>query len=186
MSCRSFKIAQAVAALAAGKVIAYPTEAVWGLGCDPFNHAAVMELLELKQRSPDKGLILVAGHMQQFDFLLDPLSDAQRKRLQASWPGPTTWLVPHCQHVPQWVSGRYDTVALRVSDHPLVRELCNNFGGPLVSTSANPQGLQPARNSLRVRSYFGRHVKIVPGSLGTRKNPSEIRDLASGRIVRPG
>ncbi len=186
MVCQSPKIAKAVAALVAGEVIAYPTEAVWGLGCDPFNHKAVMQILALKRRPQEKGLILVAGDISQFDFLLDSLTETQRAQLGETWPGPTTWLVPHRQQVPEWISGDFDTVALRVSDHPLVRELCRGFGGAIVSTSANPQGLQPARDSLRVRRYFGRKVRVISGSLGKQQNPSEIRDLLSGRIVRPG
>lgn len=185
MSCRSFKISQAVSALAAGEVIAYPTEAVWGLGCDPFNRDAVFRILALKQRPQEKGLILVAGQVKQFAFLLNTLSKAQRDTLEASWPGPVTWLVPHNRLVPEWISGRFDTVALRVSDHPLIQALCQDFG-PIVSTSANPQGLPPALNSLRVRHYFGKRVRIVPGSLGKQKKPSEIRDLLSGKIMRPG
>ncbi len=186
MGCQSFKISNAVSALARGEVIAYPTEAVWGLGCDPFDHDAVHEVLRLKHRSPEKGLILVASRVQQLDFLLRLLTHAQRAQLEATWPGPNTWLVPHHKQIPRWVSGRFDTVAVRVSDHPLVRELCDSFGGPLVSTSANPQGLQPARDLLRVRTYFGKQVHVVPGRLGRQQKPSEIRDLLSGKIVRPG
>lgn len=186
MSCSHFKIAQAVSALAAGEVIAYPTEAVWGLGCDPFNREAVEEILELKQRPEDKGLILVASHIGQFAPILAGLGETQRAQLEATWPGPTTWLVPHNKWIPAWISGRFDTVAVRVSAHPIVRALCDGFGGPLVSTSANPQGLAPARNSLRVRLYFGPRVRIVPGPVGSQKNPSEIRDLRDGKIVRPG
>lgn len=181
----SLKINQASAALAAGEVLAYPTEAVWGLGCDPFNGEAVLKILALKKRPQEKGLILVAGDIKQFDFILKFLDEAQRAPLQTTWPGPTTWLVPHHQQIPEWISGRFPTVALRVSVHPLIQDLCRSFG-PIVSTSANPQGLAPARDSLRVRGYFGKQVRVVPGALGKQQNPSEIRDLATGSIVRPG
>jgi L-threonylcarbamoyladenylate synthase len=185
MACRPLKIAQAMHALAAGEVIAYPTEAVWGLGCDPFNQEAVHKILALKHRPEDKGLILVADRIEQFEFILRSLTQEQRAQLKAAWPGPTTWLVPHHKLVPHWISGKYSSVALRVSNHPLVKELCRDYG-PIVSTSANPQGLQPAKDSLRVRRYFGNQVKIVPGTLGKQQKPSEIRDLISGEVVRPG
>jgi L-threonylcarbamoyladenylate synthase len=185
MSCRPVKISKALAAINAGDVIAYPTEAVWGLGCDPFNREAVHQILELKKRPEEKGLILVAGAMRQFDFLLQDLSVPQRAQLESAWPGPTTWLVPHHNRVPHWISGRFDSVAVRVSSHPLIRDLTRDFG-PIVSTSANPQGLAPARDSLRVRRYFGKRVHIVPGVLGKQRNPSEIRDLRTGKTVRPG
>ena len=184
MPCRPVKITKALNALAAGEVIAYPTEAVWGLGCDPFDRDAVAKILLLKRRPEEKGLILVASHISQFDFLLEGITDAQRVQLLATWPGPNTWLVPHHGRIPSWIFGQHPTVALRVSAHPLVQELCQGFG-PIVSTSANPQGLLPARDSLRVRGYFGNQVVIVPGVVGKQKNPSEIRDLITGEVVRP-
>ena len=127
-----------------GGVIAYPTEAVWGLGCDPWNEAAVDRLLALKNRPVHKGLILVADEIEQFDFLLEDLPEIWQERLATSWPGPNTWLVPHQDRLPEWVTGAHDSVALRVSNHPLVRALCR-LTGPLISTSANPAGRPAAR-----------------------------------------
>ena len=168
-----------------GGVIAYPTEAVWGLGCDPWNEAAVDRLLALKNRPVHKGLILVAAEIEQFDFLLDDLPDIWQERLAASWPGPNTWLVPHQDRLPEWVTGAHDSVALRVSDHPQVRALCR-LTGPLISTSANPAGRPAARSRLRVEQYFpGELDKVLGGALGGRKNPSLIRDLRTGDVVRP-
>ena len=181
------KIRQIAAQLRQGGVIAYPTESVWGLGCDPWNEQAVHRVLRLKHRSVEKGLILVAADMEQFSPYLRHLSLEQRLRLEASWPGPVTWLVPDHEAAPAWVRGRFDSVALRVSDNPLVQGLCRAFGGPLVSTSANPQGMPPARDSLKVRCYFGDRLDAVaPGRVGKQANPSEIRDLRSGGIVRAG
>lgn len=169
-----------------GGVIAYPTEAVWGVGCDPWSEDAVYRLLALKSRPVEKGLILVAARMEQFDFLLDGLPDAWLQRLAQSWPGPNTWLVPHQGLLPEWISGRHDSVALRVSDHPLVAALCERVG-PLVSTSANPAGRPSARSRLRVEQYFhGELDALLGGALGGRRNPSLIRDLRSGEVVRPG
>ena len=96
-----------------------------------------------------------------------------------------TWLVPHQERLPEWISGQHDTVALRVSDHPLVRALCRHTG-PLVSTSANPAGRPAARSRLRVEQYFPRQLdKVLGGALGGRKNPSLIRDLRTGDVIRP-
>ena len=67
----SWRVQQAAQAIRAGAVIAYPTEAVWGLGCDPWDEEAVERLLLLKGRSVDKGLILVADNIRQFDFLFE-------------------------------------------------------------------------------------------------------------------
>ncbi|WP_443191229.1 L-threonylcarbamoyladenylate synthase [Pseudomonas indica] len=167
-----------------GGVVAYPTEAVWGLGCDPWNGEAVYRLLALKDRPVEKGLILVADSIRQFDFLLEDLPEAWQDRLASTWPGPNTWLVPHQNRLPEWITGQHDSVALRVSDHPLVRDLCA-LTGPLVSTSANPGGRPAARTRLRVEQYFhDRLDAVLGGALGGRKNPSIIRDLVSGRVVR--
>ena len=176
---------RAAAVLAAGGVIAYPTEAVWGLGCDPENEDAVMQLLALKRRPVDKGLILVAASIGQVAHLLPRLTPAQLARLQLSWPGPFTWLIPHGGRVPPWVTGKHDSVAIRVSAHPVVAALCNAWGGPLVSTSANIAGAQSPRERFQVQRYFGGSVDYyVPGRTGGSARASVIRDLLTDRLVR--
>jgi L-threonylcarbamoyladenylate synthase len=139
----------------------------------------------LKQRPVRKGLILIAGDIEQFDFLLWDLPEGQLAKLRLSWPGPNTWLVPHQDRLPAWITGEHDTVALRVTTHPLVRQLCA-VSGPLVSTSANPGGRPPARSRLRIEQYFGGELDdVVNGPLGGQRNPSIIRDLRTDRIIRP-
>ena len=181
----SWRVKQAAQAIRAGAVIAYPTEAVWGLGCDPWDQDAVNRLLMIKGRLVDKGLILVADNIRQFDFLFEDFPELWMDRMASTWPGPNTWLVPHQNLLPLWITGVHETVALRVSDHPLVRDLCA-IVGPLVSTSANPQGKPAARTRLRIEQYFRGQIDFVlGGNLGGRKNPSVIRDLATGHVVRP-
>lgn len=174
-----------VGILHAGGVLACPTEAVWGLSADPFDEGAVQRILALKRRPVAKGLILVAGSMSQLGFLLQGLSDAKLKKLQASWPGPNTWLIPHHGRVPHWIHGEHETVAVRVSAHPTVSSLCDLWGGPLVSTSANPGGSQPPRELFQVIRYFGHRLDgIVPGATGSSPRPSLIRDLETDRVIR--
>ena len=181
----SLRLAAAVAALQDEGVVACPTEAVWGLSCDPDSARAVSRLLALKQRPVEKGLILVAASEDQLAFLLTDLSGAQRKQLSASWPGPNTWLVPHRERVQPWIHGSFDTVAVRVSQHPMVRALCEAWGGPLVSTSANPAGAQPPRAGFQVIRYFGDALDgLLPGEVGDARAPTTIRNLVSGQIVR--
>jgi L-threonylcarbamoyladenylate synthase len=179
------RLQHAVNALHWGGVIACPTEAVWGLGCDPDNEQAVMRLLALKRRSVHKGLILVAATQQQFGFLLADLPVEQRDTLSSGWPGPATWLVPHRGRVPDWIHGEHDTVAVRVSAHPVVSALCRAWGGPLVSTSANPAGARAALAPFQVKRYFGEQLDcLLPGAVGSAGRPTGIRDLASGQIIR--
>ena len=182
-----FQIRTAVRALQAGGVIAYPTEGVWGLGCDPFDSQAVARVCALKQRDPGKGLILIAAAIEQVAPLLADLSASELQTLSANWPGPLTWLVPHGGRVPDWITGGSPSVAVRVSAHEGVSALCREFGGPLVSTSANPSGRQPARTTLQVRRYFTEQLDyILPGALGGQRGPTPIKDLRSGHVLRGG
>lgn len=181
----SLRLGAALQAIECSGVVACPTEAVWGLSCDPFDQRAVMRLLQLKQRPLHKGLILVAASATQLDFLLEDLPGQQREQLAASWPGPATWLVPHGGRVPPWIHGAHATVAVRVTAHPVLSRLCSAWGGPLVSTSANPGGAQPARAGFQVQRYFGASLQgILPGHTGSSDSPTVIRDLASGKVIR--
>jgi L-threonylcarbamoyladenylate synthase len=183
---REFQLRQATACLNAGGVLAYPTEAIWGLGCNPFDQDATLRLLEIKQRPVGKGLILVASSIDQLGSLLLPLTDAQLGRVASSWPGPTTWLIPDTNNVvPWWIKGDYSSVAVRVSAHPQVSALCRCFGGPIVSTSANRAGARPAKTALAVQRQMGMQVDgIFCGRLGGSTSPSTIIDVVTGQVLR--
>ncbi len=179
---------QAVRALNAGGVIAYPTEAVWGLGCDPYDRTAVHRLLRLKKRPVEKGLILVAADIKQLGPLLHNLSTEEQQLLASPQPHPTTWLLPDERDlIPHWIKGYNSDVAVRVSTHSGVKALCKGFGGLLVSTSANVSSQPPARSRADIKRYFGGQLDyVVPGQLGGYTQPSEIRALRSGRVHRAG
>ena len=186
MTARSTS-ADAAATLRAGGVIAYPTEAVWGLGCDPRDEAATLRLLALKVREVDKGLILIAADEAQLApyIDMDALDAAQREAVRASWPGPHTWIVPATPAAPRWVTGAHAGIAVRVSAHPPVIALCNAFGGALVSTSANRAG-QPAVHAidqLDPRIIDGVDA-ILDGETGGLQRPTDIRDARSGAVLR--
>lgn len=170
----------------AGQIFAYPTEAVFGLGCDPDNETAVMTLLALKQRPLSKGLILVAKTYSQ---LLPYVNDAaipmdKRTEILSSWPGAITWLLPKSKSAPHWITGDSPFIAVRVSQHPVIQELCSRFAKPLVSTSANLNATQPARTAKQVRSYFADKVELIEGELGSALMPSKIRHGLSGQTIR--
>ena len=172
-------------ALARGGVIAYPTEAVWGLGCEPLNRHAVARLLALKRRSQLKGLILVASSFSQVEPYAAKVDRAALEHAFDTWPGPTTWLFPAARGVPGWLRGEHDTIALRVTAHPVARALCDARGGAIVSTSANLAGRPPACSALQVRCRFGGALDfIVPGDTGGFGRPTPIRDLLTGRRLR--
>jgi L-threonylcarbamoyladenylate synthase len=177
--------AQAAGHLQAGRIIAYPTEAVYGLGCDPENESAVRAILHLKQRSPDAGLILIADNFQRLGPFVNLAAATNLDAAMATWPGPVTWLIPRAGSVPDWLAGNHSTIAVRVTDHPVARELCAAFGGAIVSTSANRSSEPPALSPSAVHGYFGSAIAgIVAGRLGDQSQPSEIRDLETGAVIR--
>ncbi|OFS11743.1 L-threonylcarbamoyladenylate synthase type 1 TsaC [Hafnia sp. HMSC23F03] len=181
-------LANVLNALKNEKVVAYPTEAVFGLGCDPDSELAVHALLDLKQRQWEKGLILIAANYEQLLPYVDDakLSGERREEVFSYWPGPVTWVMPAKATTPQWLRGRFSTIAVRVSDHPVVQNLCLQFGKPLVSTSANLSGLEPCRTAQEVRLQFGDAFPVVDAEVGGRLNPSEIRDALTGELFRQG
>ena len=183
----SWHIRQAVRCIAAGGIIAYPTETVYGMGCDPFNGAAVLHLLQLKQRPIEAGLILIASCIEHFLPLLQPLSPAARRRISTARPTPVTWVLPCREDVPLWLRGRHKSLAVRVTTHPLAIALCRRWNGPLVSTSVNRHGGRPAINALQVHKAFNGIVDyILHDTLGSTRIPSEIRSGIDGHIVRRG
>ncbi|MCU7929565.1 MAG: Sua5/YciO/YrdC/YwlC family protein [Candidatus Thiodiazotropha sp. (ex Codakia rugifera)] len=176
---------QAARVITLGGLIAYPTEAVYGLGCHPLNLEAVLRLLALKQRPMTKGLILIADRIERLQPYIGRLSKPSMARIQQSWPGPATWLIPAADSVPNWLTGQYATLAVRVTDHPIAAALCHAAGTPLVSTSANISQHPPARNPLQVRLRCGTDVDlIVHGETGGLKRPTPIKDARSGHIFR--
>ncbi len=179
------KLQVACRALAAGGVIAYPTEAVWGLGCDPRNDDAVRKLLALKRRDWRKGLILIAADFSQLQRYVMPVSQALLSSALETWPGPHTWLFPASAAAPPLVTGGRSSIAVRVTAHPLAAALCARYGGALVSTSANVAGRLPAHTATQVRQRFnGQLDYLLAGALGGHGTPTSIRDLATGKVVR--
>lgn len=180
-------ISAEVSALQQGELVVYPTEAVWGIGCDPLNEAAVLALLAAKQRSVEKGLILIASDYAQLVPFIDEtkLSDAVQQQIFASWPGPYTWLMPASEHAPSWVTGGSELIAVRVTNHPSVVRMCEEFGGAIVSTSANITGTPTEQQLDKVKSVFGQQVKAyVDEALGGNSQASTITNSLTGQVIR--
>jgi len=180
-------IAQAASALTSGRVVAYPTEAVYGVGCDPMNEQAVASIWTMKQRSAGMGLIVVGSNWQQLVSFMSPLESLHHARLVSSWPDAVTWIVPVASGVPIWLTGGRDTIALRWTKHPDVCALCDAFGGAIVSTSANLHGFPPCVSSDCVEQAFSEQVNfagVLQGCLGVGTRPTPIRDLLTGAWIR--
>jgi L-threonylcarbamoyladenylate synthase len=180
-------IQAAIAALRAGGVIAYPTEAVYGLGCDPLNEAAVARLFVLKQRPPNQGVLLIAADFAQVEKYIDTINvpATALAHVCATWPGPNTWVFPRAATTPTWLARGHAGIAVRVTAHPLAAALCRAFGGALVSSSANRHGAEPARNSAQTGAMFGDELAyILDGVTGGLERPTPIRDAISGETIR--
>jgi L-threonylcarbamoyladenylate synthase len=179
------RLALAAHWVACGGLIAYPTEAVFGLGCAPRDGEAVRRLLALKARPECKGLILIAAEWSQLEPYVVSLNRGRMAAIRATWPGPVTWVLPARRETPNWLTGDHETLAVRITAHPLAAALCQRCGGALVSTSANRAARPPARTALAVRlALDGGLDYILSGPCGGAVRPSSIRDGLTGAVLR--
>jgi L-threonylcarbamoyladenylate synthase len=173
-----------VQALSKGAVIGYPTDTIWGFGCDPFAPESVARILQIKQRPVEKGLILLSSRLEYCEPLIR-LEPQQREQIKLPAERPTTWLVAASDGCPPWIRGNHPTVAIRITDHPLVAYLCSGMQSPLVSTSANAAGKSTARSALQLRRQFGDQLDtIVTGFSTGGGQASQIKSLATGNLLR--
>ena len=172
-----------------GGVIAYPTESCFGLGCDPQNRLGLQRILRIKGRPQHKGVIVIASTQTQFKPYFAPLSSKQQTSLNSTWrkktnAKPHTWLVPAANNCPPWLTGKFNSIAARVSQHKTSKTLCQQLNMALVSTSANKSGCKPAKTTRECTRLFGQQVRVIHGLIGKQKRPSTIQDLLSGKVIR--
>ncbi len=166
-----------------GAIIAYPTEAIYGFGCDPYNESAVMRLLSIKQRDVAKGLILLISCWEQLSDLVAENFETYKDRIADTWPGHVTWLFPKSDKVPKFVSGEHKSIAIRMTAHEIAKKLCENI--PIISTSANISNNAPACSIENVISNFADCIDgVVVGNLGAFSQPSSIYDVLTGERLR--
>lgn len=179
-------IENACAVIAKGGVIIYPTESMYGLGCDPFNHAAVKKLLTIKKREENQGLILIAWDIEQLMTLIHHDYYNLLDNFIDGWPKNETWIFPKSSIVPKWISGANDSVAIRIPDHLVAKSICKEYGRPIVSTSANVSGMPPCITISEVESGFSKDSidYFVPLPVGAYQRPSTIKDALTGITIR--
>jgi L-threonylcarbamoyladenylate synthase len=174
---------QALLDIKTGQILAYPTEAVYGLGCDPFNQKAVERLLALKQRSAQRGLIVLIADWPQLFSLIGDVPVSRLEVIKETWPGPVTWVFPKSENIPEWVCGTHNSIAIRMTAHPTAQKLCQL--GPIVSTSANLHGQKPALSLGEVEKAFPTGLDgIVLGDLGTETRPTVMYDALTNHQIR--
>ena len=170
--------------LVAGGVIAYPTESVFGLGCDPSNEQAITKILEIKKRTLAMGFVLLTPNIEIVSGWVN-INNKQLKIFSSPSPKPTTYIVPASNSAPKWLTVK-NTLAIRLSSDPFIKNICGLLGFPIVSTSANLHGEQPCRSADEVQEIMGSQLDyIVFKKTGPFNNPSTIVDLSSGKTIRP-
>ena len=163
LAVRTDNIEEGVRVLRNGGVVAYPTDTVYGLGADIESPAAVQRIIDLKGRPVRMGLPLLLAETGELAAVAGDLSDVVWSLTQRFWPGPLTLVVRRSAMVSDLVTGGRDTVAVRVPDHPVPRELARGLGRPITGTSANLSGQPSAVTGEEVRRQLGTHVDLVLG-----------------------
>lgn len=175
---------KAAQVLSEGGVIAYPTEGVFGLGCLPDDLEATQRVLDIKQRDPAKGLILIAADAAQLEGWVELPGNSPFPAVDPETP--TTWIVPAGNKVSRLLRGEHEGIAVRITINPIAKAICEAAQSPIVSTSANLSGQPTADSQDELRRQFEGLVDyIVPGDCGPSTGASEIRILATGEVLRP-
>ncbi|MDG6881166.1 t(6)A37 threonylcarbamoyladenosine biosynthesis protein RimN [Phocoenobacter uteri] len=183
-----YSLEQVVEQFFQNNVIAYPTEAVFGLGCNPNSEEAVNRLLALKKRPKEKGLILIASEPKFLLSYIDTerLTEAEWQRFNTIQEQAITWIMPAKSSVPDYLTGQFDTIAVRLCKLFAISQLCTATQSAITSTSANLSGMPPCRTSDEVQQQFGISFPILNMPTANKANPSEIRDIFTQKIFREG
>ena len=180
---------RAVAILKEGGVVAYPTETFYALGVDAFNLEALEKLVKLKSRSGDKAISLIISDLTALGSLVSSVPVPARQLMEKFWPGPLTLVLPGISGLPPPITNEARGVALRISSHPVARELASIIQGPISATSANIAGEAPPTTGAQVYSAFGEGLDLVLDAGETEGGkPSTVLDFTADkpRVLREG
>ena len=178
-----------IGVLEAGGVIAYPTETVYGLGCDAHREGAVKRIVDLKGRDTGKPMLVLVSSIEDAYGMVESVGAPADALMHTFWPGPLTLVFKAKGDFPAALTDRRGCIGIRLSSDPVCRVLLERFRKPLVSTSANPPGGEPAQDVSRVTAYFnGRVDLIVDDGQRTGTAPSTVLDVSDPVpvLIRPG
>ncbi len=182
-------IDEAARLLSAGKLVAIPTETVYGLAADAMNSEAVSSIYVAKGRPSDNPLIVHIADLKDWEPLVTHIPDNARQLAEAYWPGPLTIILPASASVPKVVTGGLSTVAVRFPSHPIAQAVILHSGCPLAAPSANRSGSPSPTNAERVTEDMdGRIAAILDGGNCDVGVESTVIDLCHTppRLLRPG
>ena len=184
-SLNAIDVAMGARLITLGAVVAYPTEACFGIGCDPTNRSALKRIARIKNRPVGKGLIVIAHNVESLLPYLSIQNESILDQPLATWPGPYTWIFPVSSWASNLLCSADKTIAVRVTAHSVAAHLSRLAGGAIISTSANRHGLTPIRQYVHVERCLGKQLDfVVRGTLGHQKKPTQIRDAMTGHLVR--
>ena len=178
------QINKAVECVRQGGVIVYPTESVYGLGCDPFNRLACEKIMALKQRENKAGFICLLSSLQHLNSLISPIRVIEYNKIKSSELDHVSWILPAKADLPDWLKTSDNTICVRYSQHQVVKQLCDLLGQSIISTSANLQGQKSVETIEQAKKVFGQKVDYyLDMPVGSNSSVSTIRELC-GRIIR--
>ena len=183
------QIASAMAALREGGVVAFPTDTLYGLGACAYNEGAIEQIFAIKGRPPSMALPLLLAEVSQLGEVAAMVPEVAWTLAHRFLPGPLTLVLTKAPHIPDRVTGGGPTVAVRIPDHPVPRNLVRHLGAPITGTSANRSGAPPARTPQEVLAQLGESVSIIiDGGECPIGSPSTVVDCSQGvpRILREG
>lgn len=181
------KIKRAVEALERGAVIAYPTDTVYGLGCDLMNKGAIERLYQIKGMNRDKSLAFICPDLSDIARYAI-VENAQYRVLKRFLPGPYCFILTATREVPKIVHlDKAKTVGIRVPNHPVTQALVRELGRPIISTTAAPPGEEPFFDPDEINARF-RGLELVLDAGAGGVVPTTIVDLSEGdvKVVRQG
>lgn len=183
------ELSQAVTALQHGEVIVYPTETLYGLGADALNRAAVARVFELKGRDPQNPIPVLIADESMLRALVADIPPTAQLLMEKFWPGALTVILVARDDAPTHLLNPSGGIGVRVSNHPVARELLASTGRPLTATSANPSGLPPARTVQTAKDYFAGQIHcFLDGGKLESATGSTVIEIIGNRvtIVRHG
>ena len=176
-------VTNAIDALKAGGLIAYPTETVYGLGCGLFFPDAIERLYRLKERDATHAVLVLVNGKSMLESLVEDMNPTAEKLINIFWPGPLTLIFRAQSHITTQITGAGHTLGIRQSPDPWCIQLLEHFQQPIISTSANPTGLPPAATYQEVLHYFPQVLDaVIDGGPRQKGRPSTVCDVSSKSV----
>lgn len=183
------KLSQASSALSAGKIGIFPTDTVYGIGCNAFLENSILKLFEFKNRTFDKPICVLISDLKMLDELAVNITDIEYKLIKAFWPGPLTIIFNKNPKVSKTLTSNLDTIGIRMPDHKITQKLIEYAKVPIATTSANISDMPAAINFSDISKHFDGKVDFIidngPSQIGIASTIVKIENN-SLHILRKG